>query len=266
MTRALSIEALVYGQPHYSFDQLPRRLACYLQWFPGSGGAMKYFYNGEWSDTAPTESTISFITPADNGGSVSRNSASEYKWDIPPLGDNNPGSLCIVFCGDHIKLYHAELKINMLNKGYEDTIKIGNGARGDGDSVEIVGGRFASVADCISVPAYSGILVNGYSTGPEVCILFSDRLFSNKDFLSITALGYAESIALPRYRTTGRLDVPDTFAALPLMLRTIQGGVPINSQIETYEWDILNDELNVSALSLPVAVLDVESESVIEMH
>jgi hypothetical protein len=91
-------------------------------------------------------------------------------------------------------------------------------------------------------------------------------LFSDKDFLSITALGYAESFALPRFRTTGKLDIPASFQDIPLLIRTTQGGTDIDSWIETYEWDLLNDELTISALSLPVAVLDVESETVKEMN
>lgn len=266
LTYPLHVSARIFGeQGGGSLDNAPNRLACYLQWVPGNSGANRYFYNGKWSDTAPTSSTVGYITPENNGIYLfaNRDAASEYKWDIPQLGDSNPGQLCVVFCGDHIKLYHAEFEVDNMNKGYEDTIKIGNGARGDADDVEAAGGRFLSVNDYISINAFNGILVN---TSSEPCTLFSDRLFSGKTFLSITALGYAESIALPRYRTIGRLDVPDTFTKLPLMIRTNQGGVDIDSLIETYEWDILNDELNVSALSLPVAVLDVESESVIEMH
>ena len=232
---------------------------------PGNSGAHRYFYNGKWSDTAPTSSTVGYITPENNGIYLfaNRDAASEYKWDIPQLGDSNPGQLCVVFCGDHIKLYHAELEVDNMNKGYEDTIKIDNGARGEGDDVEIAGGRFASVADCISVAAYNGILVDPLQ---DPCTHFSDRLFSNKDFLSITALGYAESVALPRFRTTGRLDVPASIAYAPLLIKTVQGGTTIYSWIETYERDLLNDELNVSALSLPVAVLDVESELVTALH
>ena len=265
LTYPLHVSARIFGEQGGSLDNAPNRLACYLQWVPENGGANQYFYNGKWSDTAPTSSTVGYITPENNGIYLfaNRDAASEYKWDIPQLGDSNPGQLCVVLCGDHIKLYHAELEVDNMNKGYEDTIKIDNGARGEGDDVEIIGGRFASAADCISVAAYNGILVDSLQ---EACTHFSDRLFSNKDFLSITALGYAESVALPRFRTTGKLDVPASIAYAPLLIKTVQGGATIYSWIETYERDLLNDELNVSALSLPVAVLDVESETVTEMH
>jgi len=267
LTAALHISAKVFGETGSSLDNAPNRLACYLQWVPDNGGQYYYFYNGQWTTTAPTVSTIQFITPTNNGNSLfaSKDAASEYKWDVPPTSANTSGQLCVVFCGDHIKLYHAELEVNLLNKGYEDTIKIDNGARGDGDDVEIVGGRFASASECISIDAYNGILTT-WATNPMACTQFSDRLFSNKDFLSITALGYAESVALPRFRTTGKLDVPASMATPPLLIRTTQGGTTIDSWIETYEWDLLNDELTISALSLPVAVLDVESETIKEIH
>ena len=242
------------------------RVACYLQFNPDGGGATQYCYGGTWSTTPPDDSTIKFTVPEYNDFylNASANAGKDYEWSFPPIpSGSTSGQLCVVFCGDLVVLYGAEFVVDPRNKGYEDVIKIGNGARGDADDMEVAGGRFASVNDCISLYAFNGILVN---TNSEPCTLFSDRLFSGKTFLSIAALGYAESIALPRYRTTGRLDVPDTFTKLPLMIRTNQGGVDIDSLIETYEWDILNDELNVSALSLPVAVLDVESESVTEMH
>jgi hypothetical protein len=66
-------------------------------------------------------------------------------------------------------------------------------------------------------------------------------------------------------RTEGILDVPASLSEFPLLIRTTQGSTDIDSWIETFEWDILNDELTISALSLPVAQLTVESEVVTEM-
>ena len=261
MLTAMKAKARVFC---YSDIQALARIACYLQFVPDGGGQYQYCYGSAWTTTPPTESSLPFKTPSYDGFylQASKNAANEYEWDFPPIqGGNTSGQLCIVFRGDAVVLYGAEFKLAPYQKGYEDTIKIDNGARGDGDDVEIIGGRFQNNS-VFSADAYQGVFVKG--TG--VAYAFLDRLFSNKDFLSITALGYAESIALPRFRTTGKLDIPASFQDIPLLIRTTQGGTDIDSWIETYEWDLLNDELTISALSLPVAVLDVESETVKEMN
>ena len=147
------------------------------------------------------------------------------------------------------------MTIDMLNRGYQDTVKINNDARGEGNTLELVGGRF-STDNLVSAAGLEGIWL--YNT--NLVTKFSDSHWTNLDFLSITALGYALSIAMPRLRTEGKLDIPSSFTYLPWVIKT-----NVDHLIETYEWDIHEDELSVSAISLPAATLTIESETVKEI-
>lgn len=143
-------------------------------------------------------------------------------------------------------------------KGFRDKIVINNGARGDGKSQEIAHGR---VTDAIAADYYgylSGVLtINGrYVTS------FADRNFTSyADLLSIIARNYARLVALPRIRITGRIDTPYTLNSPPMLLR--RGNV--YHLLETFSWDLLNDELEIDALSLPDGVLAVTSETITGM-
>lgn len=143
-------------------------------------------------------------------------------------------------------------------KGFRYKIVINNGARGDGKSQEIAHGR---VTNAIAADYYgylSGVLtINGrYITS------FADRNFTTyADLLSIIAKNYARLVALPHIRITGRIDTPYTLNSPPMLLR--RGNV--YHLLETFSWDLLNDEIEIDALSLPDGVLAVTSETITGM-
>ena len=143
-----------------------------------------------------------------------------------------------------------------VGNGYKDTVRINNGARGDGDTVTIAGGRIGT-DDVVSAAFIQGIFL--LSGAPVEN--FSDRLFSNKDFLSLTALGYATSVALPRLQLSGTFDLPSSLDTAPLVIT--YGGV--SYWVDSFEFDTKESELRVTAVSLPAANLSVESETVTEL-
>ena len=262
LTSVIKVSAKVYRSLDDSqlvFTAVKPGLICYLAFIPSDSSLPRKFnYRGYWEDTEPSLDNLPYITPNDDGewenGSVE--TASEYEWTFAnPLLDNMPGALYIHFCGNYIRLYAASMTIDMLNRGYQDTVKINNDARGEGNTLELVGGRF-STDNLVSAAGLEGIWL--YNT--NLVTKFSDSHWTNLDFLSITALGYALSIAMPRLRTEGKLDIPSSFTYLPWVIKT-----NVDHLIETYEWDIHEDELSVSAISLPAATLTIESETVKEI-
>jgi hypothetical protein len=79
------------------------------------------------------------------------------------------------------------------------------------------------------------------------------------NFVSLTALDYALSVAAPRIELSGTFDVPSglTFPPFVLSLRNVL------HQMKTYDWTLKTDEVNFTAVSVPGATVTVESETVI---
>jgi len=255
----VSVKAYCSLESYTIWQGAPPRIACYLM-LEVSGGLTYYYLKRGWTNDAPTsEDDFEFITPEYNGiaNNASVDRASEYSWDFPSIGDYPlPATLSVFICGDWIHVFSAELTENPHNKGYKDTIKINNGARGEAEEVELMGGRLP-VDRTMTNEDFYGLW--GYNDA--LLTKYTDSHNTNKDFLSLMSLDYAISVALERKRMEGVLDVPASLTYLPLMVT--DGNLKL--WIETYEWDLLNDELAIKALSLPAASLTVESETVTEM-
>ena len=218
--------------------------------FAVSGGSTYYYSetNGWTTTTASAFTTKMKSTNMDKDPAT----ADEYTFIIPAAA-LGAGTLNIQFGGTFADLYSITAEVKM-NKGYRDTILINNGARGEAPDVTIGGGRVTSDT-VMSTDSLQGIWLDETT----VSYRFSDgQGHTNKDYLSIAALGYARSVALPRLRVLGVLDVPAGVRNPPLVLRILNQ----DYWIETYEWDLLNDEINVDSLSLPTATLSVTSETV----
>ncbi len=145
-----------------------------------------------------------------------------------------------------------------LPYGFKDILNINNGARGEGGDVEVAHGRITS--DIYT--AYNGYLRGVFKvSGGFYLVTFKDRAFdaNNQEFLSLTAKNYARLVAEARFRLTGILDIPSTLSVLPMLLNLRS----VYYLVETFSWDLLNDELEVSALSLPAASLSIASETII---
>ena len=180
------------------------------------------------------------------------------RFSIPQcmLRSTTSGTLTLYIKGRNIAVNYANMKISR-EKGYIDTVHIDNGARGEENIVEILGSRV--LQDNVQNPDfYQGI----WKYSGSVLYSFADSNHSSGDFMSIQALDRAVSVALARTRTEGVVDMPSTYAMFPLMF--LQGQQ--NSWVETWEWDLKNEDVKISCLSTPNAQITVDSESVEPME
>lgn len=176
--------------------------------------------------------------------------------DLPAFnrqGYSQRGELVINLFGRLNTLIYNFYLYRPASRGFRDIILINNDARGDGDTVEIAQGRVTS--DMVDV--YFGYL-RGILTydGDKFVTTFVDSQFSTyMDYMSLIARNYARLVALPRLRITGTINTPASFA-VPMILR--KGSV--DYILETFSWDLLNDELEIDALSLASGTLTIEDE------
>jgi hypothetical protein len=157
-----------------------------------------------------------------------------------------------------VDVYDAVLEL-ALSKGYEDRIVIDNGARGQGEKHVITGGR-ATYGTIEATGFYNGLFVQTTSTGTAVTA-WSDNRRYGLDFMSLTAMDYALSVALPRVELSGKFDVPAGLSTIPFVLSLRS----VLHQMTTYDWNLLEDEVNFVALSVPAASMTVESETITSM-
>lgn len=216
----------------------------------------------------PTGSSAKFIGTSGGWGAESRvevetldldgNSEKTFTISVPLdlfQYSTSAGTLTVVIEGLYLGVEHCMLSISPGFAGYRDVINIDNGARGSAGTVEITGARIVQ-ANLVKNQFYNGVWL--YNNTPVQT--FADSLNQGGDFLSITALSYAASVALDRLRTEGILDVPSGLSGIPLFITT-----DVPAWLETWEWNIYDDELKISALSLPAASITVDSESITEL-
>lgn len=226
-------------------------LKIYVTFTPTGGSPM--YYNGlAWSTSSAMFANPELTKPV---GTVE--TPEDFSFDISPSSSFAGGVLDITFVGRRVRLYDATLE-TIIGKGHKDIISINNGARGDGDTVEIAGARVTG-NDVVSSSFLQGIFLMPDSSPAEN---FVDSNFtSGLSFMSLTAMGYALSVALPRLELSGTFNVPSSVSTVPLVVT--YGGV--NYWVESYELDVLEEELRLTARSLPSATLSVESETITEL-
>ena len=187
-----------------------------------------------------------------------RAGAREISIDIPPFVQNAgfpAGTLKIYIFGSCLRIYAASLDV-VITKGYQDILHIDNGARGEGESVEVAFGRVSS-----DVAYYQTFLQGLLLDNGSLITAYQDANFTtNLDFLAFISRDYALSSALPRVDLTGTVFLESSVDLPPLVFT--KGG--LDYWLETFSWDLYNDELEISARTLPSASLTVESETVTE--
>lgn len=160
--------------------------------------------------------------------------------------------------GDYpIHVYDVTLsKLDQI-KGYKAVLEIDNGAREEADETTLI------IADDDRIPAAADIFMNGIAlnaSGEPISSWASGRMAA-MGYLAFMSRDYALSVALPRMKVQGVLNVPDSAYVTPvLFLRDNTYYFP-----ETYGYDLLNDELSVSLVSIPTAQIEVVSEEVTEV-
>ena len=160
--------------------------------------------------------------------------------------------------GDYpIHVYDVTLSKLDQVKGYKAVLEIDNGAREEADEATLI------IADDDRIPAAADIFMNGIALNAAespISSWASGRLAA-MGYLAFMSRDYALSVALPRMKVQGVLNVPDSALITPvLFLRDNTYYFP-----ETYDYDILNDELSVSLVSIPTAQIEVVSEEVTEV-
>ncbi len=139
--------------------------------------------------------------------------------------------------------------------GYQDVINIDNSARESERDLEISFGdapyttnALASILNVLSDS--SGNLTSAWATAN----------FAG-EYLSVIAMDYALCAALPRLRARGILNVPKD-STLPVAFLNPDG---VTMLIDTYSWDLLNDELDVQMTSVPAASVEITSEAITQL-
>ena len=183
-----------------------------------------------------------------------------------PLYDNDRGryyyassiqvSIQKVGEGD-VYVYDMNLVKTQQFKGYKSVIDLDNSAREEADEATLV------IADNKRIPAGAQAFMDGIAMNADGALISSwasGRLMA-MGYLAFMSRDYAMSFALPRMKVQGVLNVPESALITPvLFLRDNTYYFP-----ETYNYDLLNDELSVSLVSIPTAEIDVVSEDVTEV-
>lgn len=214
--------------------------------------------NRRWEQATPGQTPVRAFKQDLLSVDVDRENADRIELDIPALavgGTFPAGTLTVSIFGGAAYLFSAQLDV-ILNKGYQDILHIDNGARGEGDDTEVAIGRVTS--DIAYYQAFvQGILLNDGA----LITSFSDANFTTgMDFLSFISRDYARSVALPRARVEGTVSLEPSVQLPPLVFA--KDG--LNYWLETWSWNLYEDELQISARTLPTATLTVESETITE--
>lgn len=153
-----------------------------------------------------------------------------------------------------IRIYEARLIKYEQTKGYKANVEINNNAREEGSDVEI------PLTPGDQVPKNGELFMTGIPIQPssnEVITLWQTQNAQEEKYLSFMAQDIARSIAQPKMKYTGTLNVPGNRYDLPLLFsRDNTYYFP-----KTYTLDLYNDELNVELISVSAA--DVSLESVV---
>ena len=220
-----------------------------VTWSPSSGTCSFEVQAPMESDTDQDYVTIDVLLPL-------YNNSARYYMGAEAL------SIAIVN-GDSLypkRIYDVQLYQYEQTAGFRKIVNIDNGARGDAPDVDL------AVACLKGANAYNGIEQLQYGvltdTDDQKILKWDTEAFSNMDFFDLMARDYAMSHAAPRVRMSGKLNTDPDWATLPVMFTDDHDGVPY--LVETFSWDLYNDEIDVQMISLPASTLTVDDEALEE--
>lgn len=234
------------------------RISAQMQYYGSGGGYITRYLakdnegNYIWVASSSAGIFLDTSTPEYGAGMSSEDTAEIYI----PLGQTNArdykfaqsvsiliGSLSSAII---IAIYDCELVIADQIKGYKNTYNIDNGAR-----------ESASDVESVFLPYQAG----QEKTHPDfmygITRVLSGSVCEATDIFDQIAEEYARCVSAVRMRTTGTLNTP-AGATIPFALRDRDG---LNYWLETFEWDLYNSEMRVSALSLPAASVTITDSS-----
>ena len=156
------------------------------------------------------------------------------------------------------RIYGITLSQYEQTKGLQKVVNIDNGSRGEAPDVEV------AFAGTTGPNNYTGLeeLLDGVpmtSAGAKITS-WSTGAFSSLDFLSLIARDYALKYVSSRRRVNGILQTDPDLKAVPVMFADDYDGELYI--VDTFSWDLYNDEQTVEMVSRPASSLNVESESV----
>ena len=220
-----------------------------------SGGTTKYYSPADgWDASSPDNDEIP-VTSTNVYGDP--NACETVEVIIPCSKDSNAGYFAINVKGLNVEVYDVDVQL-VAGGGYEDTILIDNGSRGSAPDISISGGRELSL-NLLPVDFVAGVFYrdNGYDAS-DIAVLFSDADNASKDFMSLSALNYAKSVAAPRIEISGVLDFPSAITFHPLFLKSHNQWALVSS----FDWDLKDANFSFKAVTLPTATLTVVSETI----
>lgn len=158
-----------------------------------------------------------------------------------------------------IYLYECSLQQYEQPLGHKIEAVIANGARESVSDIELAlnDGTYAQPAaeifrNAIPIAYHSEAIIQKWKT----------PVAGEGSYLSVMAKDYAMQVALPRMRYRGKLNVPSM--AMPVVpLLFFRDGTYYF--LNTYSYDLLNDELEVELISIPSAIVSIESEKISEI-
>ena len=221
--------------------------------YQSAGGTVKYYHpDTGWTTTSPPTGDEQKVDKTNRSGDP--NDVQTVELTIPCPNDSNNGNLVIYVSGHLVAVYDVDVEV-LTVKGYEDTIIIDNGARGFAEDLSITGGRMTSTFN-IFAWFVAGIWIS--DSASTFLTSFSDGSNTNKDFMSLTALAYAKEHAAPRIEISGKLDKKYSSAMRvpPLFIKS-HG---VWAMMSRYDWDMLNEDVDFTAVTLPTATLTVDEE------
>lgn len=158
-----------------------------------------------------------------------------------------------------IYLYECSLQQYEQPHGHKIEAVIANGARESMSDIELAlnDGTYAQPAaeifrNALPIAYHSEAIIQKWKTPAA----------GEGSYLSVMAKDYAMQVALPRMRYRGKLNVPSM--AIPVVpLLFFRDGTYYF--LNTYSYDLLNDELEVELISIPNANVAIESETITEI-
>lgn len=184
-----------------------------------------------------------------------------------PLYDNNARSYVYasslefqIFNGDSLypkRIYGISLYQYEQMKGFKKVVNMDNGARGEAPDLSLIFPCTTGVNDYNGAEEMLyGMPVN--SSGAKITS-WSTVAFSDLDFLSLIARDYALSYAAPRVRVSGVLQTSPSGSTIPVMF--IDDHDSVKYIVESFSWDLYNDEVSVQMISVPSASITIDGES-----
>jgi hypothetical protein len=144
-----------------------------------------------------------------------------------------------------------------MSSGYIVRTVLNNGARGEGEDVDLV------ISDHPDKDIEEAMIENAALSSGAAIETWKTGAISAMSFLEMITRDYCLSIATPRLIVEGTLNVQANPTTIPYVFLSRQDaiGVAIYFLPTSWDWDLLNDELKVSMLSLPAAAIQVTSET-----